>query len=325
MIEITVDRIRPLIPPERILVITAAPLVPAIRSLLPDIPEENVIGEPIGRNTAPCIAIAARIAEKRWGEDTVLLVKGADYRIGKPGFFLKIVRGAADFAAGGDRVVTLGLTPTRAETGYGYIERKEYAAFERESVSVFPVRSFREKPDAETAQEFCRSGRFYWNSGMFVWTCRTVRKSVRKHAPEISRALDEIEDRLGTAEQDSALENIYPTLPSISIDYAVMEKSDNVYVAPADIEWDDVGSWTALERYEEKDPDGNVITAMHVGIDTRDCIIAGEEGIVATLGVKNLLIVRTGDVVLVADKNRDQEVKQLLSLCEQDPEKKQFT
>ncbi len=320
MIEITVDRIRPLIPPERILIATAANLVAPIRALLPEIPESNLIGEPVGRNTAPCIALAARIAERRWGSDTVLLIKGADYRIGKPEEFRRIVSAAAAFAAAGGRVVTLGITPTRPETGYGYIEREAEAVCEESGIRIYPVERFHEKPDAETAREYSAGRRFYWNSGMFLWRCRTVREDVARYAPEISRRLDTIEDSLDTPGFPSALARVYPDLPSVSIDHAVMEKADHVFVVPADIDWDDVGSWTALERYLPKDASGNVVTIPHVGIDTENCIIAGEGGLAATLGVKDLLIVRCGDVVLVADKSRDQEVKELLALCRGKPE-----
>jgi mannose-1-phosphate guanylyltransferase len=319
MLEIAVDRIRPLVVPDRILVVTAAQLVPAVRRLLPDIPESNLIGEPVGRNTASCIALAARIAEKRWGDDAVLLVKGADYRIGKPGRFRKIVEGAAEFAAPGDRIVTLGIAPERPDTGYGYIERRDKAMFKHGETTIYQVKRFHEKPDAETAERYCASDRFSWNSGMFLWTAATVRRDVERHAPEIARAMDEIESDLGTPRQPKALERVYPSLPNISIDYAVMEKVDHVYVAPADIDWDDVGSWTALERHHRKDENGNVVTVKHAGIDTFDCIVAGEGGVVATLGVKDLLIVRTDDVVLVADKSKDQEVKRLLALCRKDP------
>jgi mannose-1-phosphate guanylyltransferase len=324
MIEITVDRIRPLIPPERILVVTAAHLVDAIRRLLPDVPRENIIGEPVGKDTAPCIALAGKIVEKRWGEDTVLFVKGADYRIGKPERFRNIISEGAKFAAEGGRIVTLGLRPSRPDTGYGYIERGEKAVVEKNAVSIYPVRSFREKPDEETAKEYCATGRFYWNSGMSLWTAATVRKNIEAHAPGIASGLEGIEESIAEQQLESALERVYPELPKVSIDYAVMEKAENVYVTPADIEWDDVGSWLALERHRGKDAAGNVVTVPHIAIDTKDCVITGEGGLVATLGVENLLIVRAGDVVLVADKSRDQEIKRLVSMCREDPELHEF-
>lgn len=325
MLEIAVDRVRPIIPPGRVLIVTASRLLRPMRRLLPDIPSGNLIGEPVGRNTAPCIALAARIAEKRWGEDTVLLAKGSDYRIGKPDLFRALVLGAARFAAPGGRIVTLGLTPTRPETGYGYIERDETSVSQEGETIIYPVRTFREKPDADTARRYCASGRFYWNSGMFLSTCATIRRDISTHTPEIALALDAIENDLGSKRQKKALERFYAKLPAVSIDHAVMEKADHVYVIPAAIEWDDMGSWSALERHIRKDGQGNVATVPHVGIDTQNCIIAGEGGVVATLGVDNLLIVRSGDVTLVADKSRDQDVKRLLALCRQDPDAKRHT
>jgi len=324
MLEITVDRIRPLVPPERVMVITARHLVSRVSEILPDVPGENIIGEPMGRNTGPCAALAGRIAERMWGPEAVLLFSGTDYRIGKPDRFLEIVARAAEFAADGDRIVTLGLAPTGPETGYGYIEREETPTATGDSVPIYPVLSYREKPDPETAREYCDSGRFLWNSGMFLWTAGTVRKDIGVHVPGIGKALDGIEGDLAGEGLAGALERAYPELPSISIDHAVMEKVDHVYVAPADIEWDDVGSWRALERHLGKDRDGNVVAVPHVSLDTKDCIVAGEGGLVATLGVENLLIVRAGDVVLVADKRRDQEVKDLLALVKGNPDLEQF-
>jgi len=324
MIEITVDRIRPLIPPERILVVTAAHLVDAIQRLLPDVPPENVIGEPMGRDTAPCIALAGKIVETRWGEDSVLFVSGADYRIGKPERFREIVTETAKFAAEGGRIVTLGLAPSRPDTGYGYIERGETPVIEQDNVSIYPVESFREKPVEKTAKEYCATGRFYWNSGMSLWTAATVRKNIEVYAPGIASGLEGIEEGITEQHLEPTLEQVYPELPKVSIDYAVMEKAENVYVTPADIDWDDVGSWLALERHRGRDAAGNVVTVPHIAIDTKNCVITGEGGLVATLGVENLLIVRAGDVVLVADKSRDQEIKRLVSMCREDPDLHEF-
>jgi mannose-1-phosphate guanylyltransferase len=159
---------------------------------------------------------------------------------------------------------------------------------------------------------------------MALWTAGTVRKNIEACAPGIASGLDGIEESLEEGKLAPALERVYPKLPKVSIDYAVLEKAENVYVAPAQIAWDDVGSWLALERHLEKDNKGNVVTVPHISIDTKDCIVAGEEGLVATLGVENLLIVRTGDVVLVADKSRDQEIKRLVSMCREDPELNDF-
>jgi len=318
MLEESVDRISPLTGKERVYIATGADQAPMVEQALPDIAPENIIREPMGRDTSGCLALAlAHIS--RLGGDPTMAVMTADHSIAGVERFHADVRAAFEQAESEDVLVTFGIRPTRPETGYGYIELGDRVC-ERDGSVVFEVRRFREKPNLETARAFLEAGNFLWNSGMFVWRCSVLRRAMEKHAPHLAQAAAEIEEALGRSDESDRIREIFERLPKISIDFAVMERADNVRCVQATFEWDDVGTWSALARHHEPDPHGNVILGKAVVLETKRSIIyngAGDgEGdetpIIATLGVDDLVIVVADDAVLVCRSDQTQRIKEIV-------------
>lgn len=317
----TVARVRAVAPPEHTLVVTGEAYAPRVRAELPELPPDNVLAEPEGRNTAASIGwaavtLAARFPGKE-GE-TVMAVLPADHAVGGEEAFCRDLLRAAAAARRYGALVTFGVRPTRPETGYGYIE---VAPEPLEEGGLYAARQFREKPDRETASRFLESGRFLWNSGMFVWTVEAILSAIRRYMPELAAGLQELAAAPEGPEGARTVARVFPRLPATSIDYGVLERATNVLVLPASFDWDDLGSWLALDRVCPPDAQGNVILARHLGEGTRGCVIVditrdGREGggqhLVATLGVEELVIVRTEDVTLVCPKERAQEIRVLL-------------
>jgi len=316
----TAKRVEPFIPFRQHLVITSIPLVGAIAELLPQLESHQIVGEPAGRNTAPCIGIAAVWMLHYLGEDCVMAVLSADHYIAKPEVFISVLQKGAQAAAEG-RLVTIGLKPSRPETGYGYLELGRPV---NKSQGLFEVRRFLEKPDPATAERFVSGGRHRWNGGMFLWSCQRIRDELQRHLPALTEPLAEYEKAVGTPREREVLERIYPQFPDVSIDYAVMEKADGVVTVTADIGWDDLGNWTVLERLLKPDAQGNRTTGPFAGVDTRNCIISADGGLVATLGVEDLVIVKQGEVVLVMPKDRAAELKQLTGHIKKDKRWEKF-
>ncbi len=313
MIQETVDRLEGEIPPERILVVATAAIAEEIRRQVPALPERNVIEEPFGRDTAPCIGLAAVLAH-RLDEDATMVVMPADHAIKPRELFLRAIRGAADLAQ--DALITFGVKPTYPATGYGYIHRGK-SVEAGSDLKVYALRQFKEKPDLETATRYLETGEFYWNSGIFVWKAKTILGKIERLMPGLFAGLNRIGEAAGTPEWESVLTDEYGRFEKISIDYGIMEKAlgdpgGRVLVIEVDYEWDDVGSWKAIERHVAADADGNVVAARHVGIDTTGCIVAGTDRLIATIGVHNLIIVETEDALLICDKDRAEEVKKLV-------------
>lgn len=266
-------------------------------------PSANIIAEPMGRNTAPCIVLAALHAE-RYG-DPVMVIVPADHVIKDEDKFTKIINSAVKVAADCDEVITIGITPTAPETGYGYIQRGELF---RAGEQVYRVKRFVEKPDRATAEQYLADGNYFWNSGMFVVRVSVLLELVQRHLPNLYAKVPEIRKAILNKERN-LLRECYQSLESISIDYGIMEKADNILMIPGDFGWDDVGSWVALERIRPRDEEGNVINGEHVGVDTHNCIIQGNSKLIVTVGLENLIIVETEDSILVCHKDRAQDVK----------------
>jgi len=211
-----------------------------------------------------------------------------------------------------DAIITFGIQPAYPSTGYGYIHRGTQAA-QRQGVSVFNVQRFREKPKQETAEEFVRSGDYYWNSGIFVWKAATVLGALKKHRPALHDAVQRIAEAWPTGKRQDVLEREYPSIDKVSIDYAVMEQHEKVLVVQAPYRWDDVGSWLAVERMSAQDATGNTVQGTHCGLDTHNCVVVGEPNkLIATIGVSDLLIIQDGDATLVAHRKDEGTVKQLV-------------
>jgi mannose-1-phosphate guanylyltransferase len=311
----TVERIAPMVPPERIYCITSKGQAPAIRRALPDLPRNNVVGEPMGRDSAACVALAAVIVHASDPDATMLCMPG-DNLVDRAGTFRQTVRQGVRAARDGS-LVTFGVKPAAPETRFGYIHRgSRLTKFKRPK--AYRVKRFTEKPDLETAKEMVASGEYYWNSGNFVWRADVILEQFARHAPALHAAMERIRPALGTRGAARALRREYEGLEKISIDYAVMEKAEEVAVVEAEFDWDDVGSWTALERHYPQDEAGNTRIGGTVVKDSEGCILATDpEHLVATLGVKDVIVVHTKTATLVCPKARANDVKKLVQGMEE--------
>lgn len=288
-------------------VVTSTMLADGVHKQLPQLPQENILAEPEGRDTAPAIAWTTIEIARRHGEDAVIGFFPADHWIGEPEIFENTLKAAKQLAATQDVIVTLGVKPTYPATGYGYIEQGEKLGV-FDDCPAYQVVRFTEKPDQQTAEKFLSTGKFSWNGGIFVFRAGVMLRELRTYVPDLVKALEE-----KGAEA-------YSELPKISIDYALMEKTQKTCVFPVEFAWDDLGDWNALERLHES-KDSNIELAHHVGLDTKDSIFFSQDDgeIIVTLGVEDLLVVREGKVTLIAKKSRTQEIKQLLKKLAEDP------
>jgi mannose-1-phosphate guanylyltransferase len=314
MIQRTLDRLAPMAPAEDVWVITNSLLSGAICAQLDCVPQQQVVCEPAARNTAPAAGLAALLME-RLHPGAVLGVFPADHVVADQAAFESIIQRAVDLASGGENMVVLGIEPTRAETGYGYIETG--APYEE---GILRVRRFTEKPNAEKAEEFVAAGNYYWNSGMFVWSATTLANAVREYMPETAPLLEEIVAAWDTPEFGRVFGELYPKCENISVDYAILEprsakgeKQSNLYCLPARFGWSDLGSWTALHEYQveqkEADEAGNVTDAAGtLAVNARNNYVFSPKRFVALVGVRNLVVVETEDALLITDLNHSQDV-----------------
>ncbi|MCP3962808.1 MAG: mannose-1-phosphate guanylyltransferase [bacterium] len=298
----TVDRLPPEIEPAAVWVCTTRALAEKVRAELPEVPPDQILAEPEGRNTAPAIGWSIRTMPAAVRNEAIAVLP-ADHRFGDAAAFRRALALAARVAERDDRVVALGVTPRWAETGYGYLELGDELDA---AISLRQVTRFTEKPDADTAQEYLRGGRHVWNAGIFVFRGTTLLRHLERFEPEIAADLEVI---AGTPERT---DEIYPRLKSISIDYAVMERLDSIVTLPLACEWNDLGSWEALAEVLGEDEDGNRGRGDALAIDARDNLLFADEGSVAVLGVEGLVVVRTADTVLVIPRNRSQEVRRIV-------------
>lgn len=310
----TVDRIRPLVPAERTLIVTGRSHAAEVIRQLPEIPPENILIEPVGRNTAPCIGLAALHILRRV-QDAVMLVLPSDHRIGDDDAYRSVLRIAAETALRGDSLVTIGIPPTGPETGYGYIEQGEL--FSKSGADeIYRVRSIREKPPRQQAESFLAQGGFSWNSGMFVWRASTIVKAIKQYLPDLHQGLLEIGEALGTDQEEEVVGSTYAGLKSVSIDYGVMEKAQDVLVIPGDFGWSDLGSWDTLWEVSQKDENGNAVRGGFIGVDAADSLIQSTGKLVALVGVKDLLVVETKDALLICRRGRSQDVRKIVEALE---------
>lgn len=308
----TAARLKGLVGPEHTLVVTGRDHVGLVRRFLRNVPPENVLAEPCGRNTAPCVAWAAAELERRGGT-SVQIVLPSDHVIQPARDFRKLLRAACEEALETRALCTLGVRPSFPATGYGYIEAAEELA-RRSGASVRRVARFVEKPDRARAEQFLASGRFFWNAGIFVWRTDAILAAMEQHAREIVTAVRDIQS-------PADAERIYPTLPSTPIDVAVMEKADNVRVLPIEFTWSDVGSWAALPEVAAADAQGNFASggARVLAHESSGCVVHGKTGeLVALVGVKDLVVVRAGKALLVVPRERAQDVKHVVTRLERE-------
>ena len=307
MLQLTVERILPLVRLEDIFIATGQSYRALVHEQLPELPVENILCEPVGKNTAPCIGLGAVHMEKRYG-DAVMFVLPSDHLVTRQDVFLDTLADAAALAEDGQNLVTLGIPPDSPETGYGYIKIKNGGL----GSGAYEVERFVEKPDLETAREYLATGNYLWNSGMFVWKVSTILNRLEQYLPEIYKGLCRIKAAVGTPDEQQVLRKEFAEFRPESIDYGVMEKADQIHTLSGGFGWDDVGSWLAVERLKKPDGQGNVMAGNVIGIDTRNSIIQGEKRLIAMVGVGNLIVVDTEDALLVCGKAHTGEIKRVL-------------
>ena len=310
ILEQTVDRIRPLCDWDRILIVTEGEQAPLIRELFPQLPADQLLVEPLGRNTAPCIGLAALFVAERAPEEAMVILP-ADHHIADLEDFQATLIAAVQAAREGEVLITLGIPPTFPETGYGYIEQgapvKSGGAH-----GIWEVKAFHEKPDRKKAESMLAAGRFYWNSGMFIWTANTILKQLARWTPALYQELLGLRNLSGHPVWETALREAYERMDDISIDYAVMEKADNVRMLEGRFGWNDVGSWEAVYQLTAKDGRGNCFQGTVIDLDSRGCLVYSPQKTVALLGVQDLVVVETPEALLICPRERSQEVKKIV-------------
>ncbi|TWT58703.1 Alginate biosynthesis protein AlgA [Thalassoglobus neptunius] len=313
LIQSVYDRCHPMIASERFWVVTNQQLTSTTQEHLPRIPVSQIIAEPCGRNTAPCIGLAALLIEAADPEAT-MVVMPADHVIQDYQKFQNAIAMAEEALENSpEELILFGIPPVSPETGYGYIEVSK-----SDSQQLHQVVGFREKPDLETAKSYVEQGRFLWNSGIFVWRASTILSAIRTHQPEIGRYLDELRSHIGTEQWNEALQKTFPLMPSVSIDYAVLEHEMKLSVVEAKFDWDDVGSWEAMSRLNPQDEAGNTSIGRTCVVDSNDCIIhSSGEQVVTLLGMENCIVVHTLDATLVADRSDQNAIRELVKRLEE--------
>jgi len=326
MIQNTVERVKPVVSEGQVWVITNDLLAKTIAKQLPDVPGKHILREPAARNTAPACGLAAFLLERQ-SPDTVLGVFPSDHTIGDVTRFRRVVRAGAALARRSAAIVVLGVSPSRPETGYGYIElgaALDPIVESGESIPVRRVHRFTEKPDKAKAKRFLRSGNYSWNSGMFLWTAKTLADAMREHQPETAALLEKIADAWGTPKFEKVFAELYPQCESISIDYAVLEPrsakgeaKSELYCLPGDFAWSDLGSWAALHEYvaeRTESHNSNVFeTSHHVEIASTGCYVFSPKKTVALVGVKDLVVVETDDAILITTREGSQDVGKVVA------------
>lgn len=313
LLQETADRVRDLVPPENVFVITNARHVGPVREQLPAVPPANIVGEPQGRDSAPAIGLMAALLEARLGDDAVMAVLPADHIIPRDEHFREILTLAARVAADG-YLVTLGIPPTNPDMGFGYIQSGEaITQDEALNLTVSHVQQFKEKPKQHIAEQYLRDGGYFWNAGMYIATVRTLRDLYKQHLPEMESGFARIVAAMGTPDGPRVMAEVFPTLPKISIDFGISEKADKVAVIPADIGWNDVGSWGRLaEVLAAQHDEDNIIVGKHVGVDTTGTLIYSPHRMIATIGLEDMIVIDTPDAILICPRSRSEDVKEIV-------------
>jgi len=323
MLQQTVERLKPVFPASRVWVVTNNEQAKAVRVQVPRLGTSRVLSEPVGRNTAAAIGLAAvHILRQSKSSDALMAVLPADHYIGQPEKFLQLLRAALDLAARGDNLVVLGIPPTRPDTGFGYIERGERSA-DVGGAAVFQLRRFTEKPELSVAKEYVASGRYDWNAGMFFWRVSTFLDRLKRYLPATHDALLRLAETIGTRRYASALKRMYPKLENISVDYAIMERATrepdakNVFVLPAEVGWSDIGSWAAVYELLAKKEGDTVAAGSNFNLDGSGNFLWSPEKFIAVVGVHNLVVVETDDALLICPRDRAQDVGKVVKWLEE--------
>lgn len=309
LLRLTFERFLNLVPAERILIVTNKKYKDLTQFHLPELPVENILCEPSRNNTAPCVAYTA-LRLKSMNPDAVFVTAPSDHVILKEDEFLSKIKSAFNYVENNDAIVTLGIQPTRPDTGYGYIEVTNDEA----AHNVFKVASFKEKPNVDVAQQYLESGNYLWNGGIFIWKAQDLINSFKLNAPKIIEVLTEDEEKFNTSEEQSYIDKVYPLTEKISVDYAILERADNVYTIPADIGWSDLGTWNSLHAYLDKDDNFSVTIGENTTlIDTSHTIVRSDSSkIVVIKGLDNYIVVDEPNALLIYPKGDEQEIKEVV-------------
>jgi mannose-1-phosphate guanylyltransferase len=324
MLEQTVERLRSLFPADHIWTVTNVEQSASLRKQLPSAARKRVLIEPVGRNTAAAIALAAIHVRHAARGDALLAVLPADHFIAQPDRYRKVVAEALRVAQSPGRMVVLGIPPTHPETGFGYIERKNDASIGggSEEFPVFPVQRFTEKPELALAKEYIASGNYHWNAGMFFWRVSTFLEALKNYLPETCRELEDLSRHIGKSAYAAKLKKIYPRLENISVDYAILERATSsanesrVYVIPAQVGWSDIGSWAAVYELLARNPGENISTGAHEILDARGNFLWSPTKLIAAVGVQDLVVVDTPDALLICPRDRAQDVGKIVKALE---------
>jgi mannose-1-phosphate guanylyltransferase len=311
LLQETITRISPLVPIEQVLIVTTRELAPHLKQQLPELKDENFLIEPVGRNTAPCIGLAAMKLAAR-DPEALMVVLPADHLISDAERFLTCLQQALDTARQFEALVTIGIKPTHPETGYGYVQ---FNPSKQKATGAYEVITFAEKPNLATAQRFLASGDFLWNSGMFIWSVQRILKDIEISLPELYAALDQI-NKLEGSDDQSQYPTIYSGIKAISVDYGIMERAANVAVVRGDFSWTDIGNWAEVYRLSPKDENGNVNLNGNVLVEARNCYIDSPDRFVTLVGVQDLIIINTGDALLICHREHAQDVKKAVEFME---------
>lgn len=307
MIQLTVERISSLVKLEDVYIATNRDYKKLVLEQLPGLPEENVLCEPVGRNTAPCIGLGAVHIAKKY-DDAMMFVLPSDHLIKFNKMFIRTLQDACDVAEKNSNLVTIGITPDYPETGYGYIKFDSHVTEGR----AYKVDRFVEKPNLEVAKEYLATEEYLWNSGMFIWKVSSILKNIQKFMPETYERLIRIQNAIGTETEEHVLEKEFTALQSQSIDYGIMEKADDIYILPGTFGWDDVGSWLAVERIKKTNEFGNVVDGNIITVNTHNCVIQGSHKLIATVGMEDMIVVDTEDATLICSKDHAGDIKKVL-------------
>ncbi len=308
LLQLTADRFTGICPPENVWVVTAEKYRDIVKEQLPEVSDDHILLEPCMRNTAPCIAYVSWKIKKRYPEAN-LVVSASDHIVTDVEEFVRVIRKGLEFTGSEDRILTLGMKPTRPETGYGYIKMEREALGEGE---IRKVEGFKEKPDRMTAEKYLQEGGYTWNSGIFLWSVSTVEKAFRSYQPKMSALFDSLEDYFYTEKEREIIGQKFPDCEKISVDYAIMEHAQNIYVFPADFGWSDLGTWGSLYELSGKDKEGNAIIGQRVKmVECRDCIVhlSGEHQIVLQ-GLEGYIVAEQNGVILICRKEEEQRIKE---------------
>ncbi|KAA3608428.1 MAG: mannose-1-phosphate guanylyltransferase [Calditrichaeota bacterium] len=314
MLQETYDRIKDVTENEKILIITGENLKDEIKDQLPQIPERNIIAEPFGKNTAPCVALAATIINKRENKENVAMaVLPADHLVNDVDGFKSILKTAEKYALESGTLITLGIKPSYPETGYGYIQRNS-KLIELDGHKIYPVKTFAEKPNLDTANRFLESGDFYWNAGIFIWSTYSILSEFEQQMPELNEGLPELYEKVDTMEMDEGILKVYSAVKSISIDYAIMEGAKNVSVIESDFDWNDVGSWEAVYNLSAKNENKNAVyTEDSIEVNAKNNLFYSEnKKLIAAIDIDDIVMVETKDAILICKKDSSQRVKDVV-------------